>query len=76
MRSGVLITFKKKKKVARPCVELLSTQLCLLRDKAQEIRNNLKSVAFLNILGFVWSVLQVQSLCTSVWDGRWAAHSG
>lgn len=46
-------------------MELLSTQLCLLRDKAQEIRNHLKSVAFLNVVGFVWSVLHVQTLCTS-----------
>lgn len=36
--------------MARPCAELLSTQLCLLRHKAQEIGNNLKSVAFLNVL--------------------------
>jgi len=46
-------------------VELLSTHLCLLRDKAQEIRNHLKSAAFLNVFGFVWSVLHVQTLCTS-----------
>lgn len=46
-------------------MELLSTQLCMLRDKAQENRKHLKSIAFLNILGLVWSALHVQTLCTS-----------
>lgn len=78
MRSGALLTFKqtnKQKRVARPCVELLSTQLCWLRDKAQEIGNNLKSAAFLNVLGFVWSVLYIQSLWKKVWEGTKAGRS-